>query len=227
MATPTYAGIQGRVFSVTGGTSGMGHATVRLLASNGAAEVWVADWNVSRGDEIIAEMATVNPNTKVHITKVDVSDSKQVDAWVSSIVAATGGLLHGCANVAGLPQNPSMEAGPALLQQDDDSWAKVLGVNLSGVMYCTRAQVREMIKMPKGSHQSIVNVSSMASLIHGPGGMYAYTASKAGCAHFTTCVAKDVYPYGIRANTVSPGTRLPTFPVVCCFSPPLFDYILN
>lgn len=199
-----YPGISGRIFSVTGGLSGMGLATVSLLASHGAAEIWVADWNIDNQEKALAEVAAINPKTKVHVTKVDVSDSKQVDAWVTSIVSATGGFLHGAANVAGVPQGPLTATRPAILNQDDASWDRILGVNLNGVMYCTRAQVREMAKMVRGSNPSIVNVASTASLSHS-GGSFAYVVSKGACAHFTGCVAKDVFLSGIRANTVSPG----------------------
>ncbi|KAI8944211.1 hypothetical protein F4801DRAFT_600207 [Xylaria longipes] len=169
--------LSSRVFSVTGGASGIGAAVVRLLAERGAAAIWVADWNTDNFSRIKDEVATVNPRTRLFTTKVDVSDATQVDTWIEKIVSESGA-LHGL-----------------------DS--RVLGVNIDGIMYCTRAQVRAMLKLPVGSNPAIVNVSSLASLLRGPTA-FAYGASKAACAHFTSCVAKDIYSFGIRANVVSP-----------------------
>ncbi|RSL51783.1 hypothetical protein CEP54_011242 [Fusarium duplospermum] len=191
------------VFSVTGGASGMGAATVRLLAQHGAGAIWIADWNDGNFNQIKEEVERINPLTKVHTHKVDVSDPKQVDDWVAGIIAESG-VLHGAANVAGLSQPAFTEKKPAILAETNEDWARVLGVNLQGIMYCTRAQVAAMVNSPRESHPAIVNVSSIALLLRGPSA-FAYGASKAACAHFTSCVAKDVHSFGIRVNTVSPG----------------------
>ncbi|KAF4470149.1 oxidoreductase [Fusarium albosuccineum] len=192
-----------RTFSVTGGASGMGAATVRLLAHHGAGAIWIADRNEENFYKIREEIAQINPLTNIYTHKVDVSDPKQVDDWVARIIADSGA-LHGAANVAGLSQPAFTEKKPAILAETNDNWARVMSVNLNGIMYCTRSQVAVMVNMPKGGHPAIVNVSSIASLLRGPSA-FAYGASKAACAHFTSCVAKDVYPFGIRVNTVSPG----------------------
>lgn len=195
--------LSSRIFSVTGGASGMGAATARLLAQHGAAAIWIADWNDVDFCKIKEEIESVNPLTKVYTTKVDVSDPKQVDDWIAAIIAESGA-LHGAANVAGLSQSVLSKTQPAILMESNEEWARVMGVNINGIMYCTKAQVAAMVKMPREQNPSLVNVSSMASLLRGPCA-FAYGASKAACAHFTSCVAKDVYPSGIRANTVSPG----------------------
>jgi chanoclavine-I dehydrogenase len=192
-----------RTFSVTGGGSGIGAATVRMLAEQGAGTIWIADWNADNFTKVKEEVAAINPITKVFTTKVDVANPEQVDSWVAAIMAESGA-LHGSANVAGVSQPAFTPDSPGILSETNEEWDRVLSVNLNGIMYCTRAQVRAMVAMPKGSNPAIVNVSSMASLLHGPSA-FAYGASKAACAHVTACVAKDVYPFGIRANTVSPG----------------------
>ncbi|KAF5715316.1 hypothetical protein FMUND_6914 [Fusarium mundagurra] len=203
MASRLGINLTGRVFSVTGGASGMGLATATLLARHGAAAVWIADPQTARFDSARAQITAANSSTDVHLEAVDVSDSKQVDSWIERIVSKSGG-LHGSANVAGLPQTLKIPNGPNLLGETDDLWRKIMSVNLDGVMYCTRAQVRAMVSMEKGSNPAIVNVSSMGAINHG-GALYAYTTSKAGCEHFTRNAAKDVFPYGIRINGVLPG----------------------
>ncbi|KAI1747966.1 hypothetical protein F4782DRAFT_543175 [Xylaria castorea] len=182
--------LNSRVFSVTGGASGMGAAVVRLLAERGAAAIWVADWNTEHFSRIRDEVAALNAHTRLFTTKI----------------VAESGALHGSANVAGLSQPAFSTERPAILAETDEDWARVLGVNINGIMYCTRAQVRAMLELPAGSNPAIVNVSSLASLLRGPTA-FAYGASKAACAHFTSCVAKDVYSFGIRANVVSPETE--------------------
>ena len=191
-----------RVFSVTGGASGIGAATVRLLAAQGAGAIWIADLNAENMSKIKGEVAEINPHTRVYTTKVNVASSKEVDDWIAGIVAESGA-LHGSANIAGMPQSV-FGTSPHILFQTDEDWARIFGVNLDGVMYCTRAQVRAMVKMPSGSNPAIVNLASMASLLPGPSAI-AYSVSKAANAHFTTCIAKDVSALGIRVNTVSPG----------------------
>ncbi|KAI0203884.1 hypothetical protein F4808DRAFT_457589 [Astrocystis sublimbata] len=120
------------------------------------------------------------------------------------VVSDQGSAPSGCANVAGITQAAFSKEQPAMPCETNDEWSRILGVNINGIMYCTRAQVRAMLKLPKGSNPAIVNVSSLASLIQGPTA-FAYGASKAACAHFTACVAKDIHPFGIRANIVSPS----------------------
>lgn len=105
-----------RVFSVTGGASGMGAATVRLLAQHGAGSIWIADWNDGNFGQIKEEVERINPLTKVHTHKVDVSDPKQVDDWVASIMAESG-VLHGAANVAGLSQPALLRSSRPFLQR--------------------------------------------------------------------------------------------------------------
>lgn len=199
MAAASFAS---KVFSVTGGVSGMGAATCRLLAQRGAAGICIGDWNDARFPAIEKEIKQINPSTAVHTTKLDVSSSQAVDTWVGDIIS-TFGRLDGAANVAGLPQVSGGRQAPNITGETDEMWNRIMGVNITGIFYCTRAQVKAMISLPR-SPRAIVNVSSMASVIHHPD-TYAYNTSKAASAHFTSCVAKDILPFGIRANTVSPG----------------------
>ncbi|EXJ92428.1 hypothetical protein A1O3_00979 [Capronia epimyces CBS 606.96] len=197
-----------RVFSITGGASGIGAALGRLLAQRGASALWIADKNRTHIQTLADEIRSINPATAVHTHQVDVSVAHEVDDWINTVVQA--GPLHGAANVAGLAQavassSSSSRAAPTILQETDESWRRVMGVNIDGVFYCTRAQVRAMkAVMPPRSHCSIVNVASMVALFH-VGDTYGYATSKAACAYFSTSVSKDVYPWGIRVNSVSPG----------------------
>jgi chanoclavine-I dehydrogenase len=148
--------LAGRVFSVAGGASGVGLATATRLACHGAAAVCIADPQTARFDGAREHIKAANSFTDVHFEAVDVSDSKQVNSWIERIISKSGG-LHGSANVTGIPQTIKLHDGkPDLLEETDDHWRKIMSVNLDGVMYCTLAQVRAMMRMEKGSNPAIV-----------------------------------------------------------------------
>lgn len=194
--------LMSKVFAVTGGASGMGAATCRLLAKNGAAAVCVGDWNTTNFTTMEEELKAINPSTQVLTTKLDVSQSSSVNSWISEIIA-TFGRLDGAANVAGVPQVSGARKSPTILEETDEAWRRTMSVNIDGIFYCTRAEVKAMVELPK-RRRAIVNVASLASMMHTPD-TYAYGASKRACASFSSSVAKDVLPFGIRVNTVSPG----------------------
>lgn len=187
----------------------MGAAICRLLAQRGARAVAVSDISAKSLDALKESITQLKLKTAVHTTVLDVTSSSAVDAWIHDIVK-TFGDLHGAANSAGLPQAIGMRKSPAILEEADEAWRRVLGVNLDGVFYCTRAQIGAM-KALGTTDRAIVNISSMASLKH-DGDIYAYRTSKAASAHFTQSVAKDCQKFGIRVNCVSPG-RLSSSPI--------------
>ena len=180
----------------------MGAATCRLLAKQGAAGICIGDWNETNFTSIKKELEGINSSTKVLTSKIDVSQAASVNSWIDEIISEFG-RLDGAANVAGVAQAVGVRKQPAILEETDESWRRTMGINLDGIFYCTRAEVKAMVGLPKAP-RAIVNVSSMVSMIHGPD-VYAYGASKTACASFSSSVAKDVYPFGIRVNAVSPG----------------------
>lgn len=180
----------------------MGAATCRLLARRGARAVCAADISDKGFPALKEAVAKINPKTEVHTTVLDVTSRQAVDDWIKSIVDKFGD-LHGAANIAGLPQVMGARGEPAILEETDEDWSKILDVNLNGIFFCTRAQIRAMKELPTGD-RGIVNLASIASMGHNPD-VYAYRTSKRACAHFSESVAKDVFRMGIRVNVVSPG----------------------
>ena len=191
-----------RIFAITGGASGIGASAARLLARRGAGAVCVGDLSTQNFNELKDSIKKINPSTEVHCTSLDVTSSSAVDKWIRNVVS-TFGDLHGAANVAGMPQATGARKAPTILEEDEEQWKRILGVNLDGVFYSTKAEVRAMKDLKKAD-RSIVNVASVASMFHAADS-YAYVTSKAACAHFTSSVAKDTFPFGIRVNVVSPG----------------------
>ncbi|KAM0797772.1 short chain dehydrogenase/oxidoreductase CpoX2 [Usnea florida] len=202
--------VTSRVFAITGGASGIGAATSRLLAQRGAAVICVGDISSNNFEELKRTIQQINSATEVHCNVLDVTSPVEVEQWIQNIIS-THGDLHGAANIAGIAQGAGIRQSPTILEESDQAWSTVMKVNLDGVFYCTRAEVRAMKDLPVGD-RSIVNVASIAAFYHMPD-VYAYGTSKGACAYFTACVAADTFPLGIRVNCVSPGiTRTPLLP---------------
>jgi 3-oxoacyl-[acyl-carrier protein] reductase len=125
---------------------------------------------------------------------VDIADSAAVNAAFDRVVAKWGA-VDVLVNVAGIG---GMDTFPEV---PDEAWARVLGVNLNGAFYCSRAAVKLMqAKKVKGS---VINISSTSAL-SGDGPVH-YCASKAALMGFTRCLARNLAAQGIRANTIVPG----------------------
>ncbi|KAL7956662.1 hypothetical protein V8C34DRAFT_287819 [Trichoderma compactum] len=185
--------LSGKVFAITGGASGIGLATAQVLSRRGAV-VCIAD--VDPEATKAAEVYFTSLEVPHMITKVDVSKRKEVDAWIESIVKEHG-RLDGAANVAGVIGK--YHGVSPVSELDDDEWDRIIGVNLTGTMYCMRAELRNM-----NDRGSIVNVSS----IHGLRGFArhgAYDASKHGIVGLTRAAALENGEREIRVNSVAPG----------------------
>lgn len=134
---------------------------------------------------------------KILTQTVDVRDRSQVDAWITDTVKRFG-KLDGAANIAGVI---CPKIGEEFLENEtEEDWAFVLGINLTGVMHCMRAEIKigEI-----GNGGAIVNASSVAGL-QGRVTAGSYVASKHGVIGLTKTVAKEVGPRGVRVNCIAP-----------------------
>lgn len=185
----------GRVAVVTGAGSGIGAATARLLAAEGAA-VTVADLDDAAAAAVVAEIAAAGGVARAQSVDVAVADS--VAAMVADTVAAFGGLdvLHNNAAVIALnAEDQDVVTG------DLDTWHRVLDVNLTGAMLGCRFAIPAMLERGGGA---IVNTASAAAF-YGSRTMAAYGVSKAGVVALTRYVATAYADRNIRVNAVAPG----------------------
>ncbi len=188
MPDPTFD----RVAIVTGGAGSLGRAIVRALARSGAA-VAVADQDFSAARDVETEIvATAGQALAI---EVDVTTSESVERMVAATITRFGHVDY-LVNNAGLlgPIKP-------LWETDDREVAAVYNVNVGAVFTCTRTVIRHMMTRRRGA---VVTIASVAGK-DGPKDLSIYASSKAAVIGFTKSWAKELAPYGIRVNCVSPS----------------------
>ncbi|QFT33085.1 3-oxoacyl-[acyl-carrier-protein] reductase FabG1 [Labrenzia sp. THAF82] len=182
---------------VTGGASGLGAATARMLAAEGV-KVTLFDRNSEQGEDMAADVGGL-------FVSVDVTDQASVEQGFNTARAAHGQerILVNCAGIAPVAKTTSRgEPHPI------DMFEKVVGVNLIGSFRCLSLAATGMADLepvtPDGGRGVIVSTASVAAF-DGQIGQVAYAASKAGVAGMTLPVARDLSKSGIRVMTIAPG----------------------
>jgi NAD(P)-dependent dehydrogenase (short-subunit alcohol dehydrogenase family) len=181
-----------KVAVVTGGASGMGAATARLLAWEGAA-VLIADLSEA-GQQVSKEIGAAGGQAE--FIKTDVSDPDSIHAMADEAIERFG-KLNLAANVAGVPQRPTPLAETTL-----ELWDQTHGVNDRGLFLCLQAEIPRILQAGGGA---VVNVLSLNGL-RGFSQMIAYGSSKFGGVSTTLTVASEFAAQGIRVNGVAPGS---------------------
>ncbi|MEZ5686387.1 MAG: SDR family oxidoreductase [Paracoccaceae bacterium] len=185
--------LQGLRAIVTGAASGLGAATARHLAEQGAT-VTIFDLDTQRGEDLAAEIGGFFQRT-------DVTSEDSVQSAVSAAARAMGGIdaLVNCAGIATGERVVGRE-GPHRL----DSFARTININLVGSFNVLRLAAVEMAKNPGPERGAIVNTASIAAF-DGQKGQAAYAASKGGIAGMTLPLARDLATQGIRVCAIAPG----------------------
>jgi NAD(P)-dependent dehydrogenase (short-subunit alcohol dehydrogenase family) len=188
--------IEGKTFIVTGGASGLGGATAKMLADNGG-HVVIVDLNTELGESVAADI-------KGRFVRCDVSSEADGQAAVEAAVGAFGGLdgLVNCAGI-GTATRTLGKTGP----HDLGSFVKTITVNLVGTFNMIRlaaAAIANKDPDEGGQRGVIVNTASVAAY-DGQIGQAAYSASKGGIVGMTLPIARDLSSSGIRVMTIAPG----------------------
>jgi len=181
--------LAGKVAIITGAASGMGAATARMFAREGA-KVTIADRLEHEGRQVAAEIGSA-----ARFEALDVTDE---DQWAATVAATTRhfGGLHILVNNAGISGSAEQDL------YSTEAWHRIMGVNATGPFLGMKYAI-PAIKASGGG--SIVNLSSIAGIIGSVGIHMAYNASKAAVRLMTKSVAVQHATDGIRCNSVHPG----------------------
>jgi 2-hydroxycyclohexanecarboxyl-CoA dehydrogenase len=178
--------LEARTAFVTGGASGIGAATARRLAAEGA-RVAIGDLDEAGARDVAAEIDGF-------ACALDVADAGSARAALAAAAEALG-------PVDVLVNNAGTDRFAFFVRSNEELWDFVLGVNLRGVLACTHAVLPSMHERGRGV---IVNVASEAGRV-GSQGSATYSAAKAGVIGFTKAIARESARYGVRCNAVAPG----------------------
>jgi NAD(P)-dependent dehydrogenase (short-subunit alcohol dehydrogenase family) len=185
--------IEGRVAVVTGGCSGIGLATVRRFAAEGARLV-IGDIDDERGSDLVDEFGGLDHATYVH---VDVTEKEQVDALFKT-AKDTYGSVDIAFNNAGI----SPPDDDSILDTELDAWRRVQEVNLTSVYLCCKAAIPYMIEQQRGS---IINTASFVAVMGAATSQISYSASKGGVLSMSRELGVQFARDGIRVNALCPG----------------------
>lgn len=184
--------LKGKVSIITGGAQGIGQATARKFAEEGAIVI-VCDMRAEAVEAAVADLRKT-PGVVADGHVVDVTKRPQIDAMVAAVKARHG-------RIDALVNNAGITLDARLQKMTDAQFDKVIEVNLKGTYNCAQAVLETMIEQGSGS---ITNASSVVG-IYGNFGQSNYAASKFGVIGLAKTWARELGPKGIRCNAVAPG----------------------
>lgn len=189
--------LNGTVALVTGASSGIGHATARALASNGAAVALVA----RRKDRLDGLAAAIEKDGgKALAIEADITDKAQAQGAVETTVGELG-RLDTVVNNAGVMLLGPAESAPV------EEWERMVSLNVSGLLYVSHAALPHLLKAAEGEPREVadlVNISSVAGRI-ARGGSGVYNLTKFGVTAFTEALRQEVGGRHVRISVVEPG----------------------
>jgi NAD(P)-dependent dehydrogenase (short-subunit alcohol dehydrogenase family) len=190
--------IQGSSALVTGGASGLGAATVRMLAGHGA-KVTIADVNDATGKALAAELGA-----SVSFIKTDVTDAAQVAAAVETAVKQQGG-LHFLITTAGIGIAEKLLGKNGM--HDLGKFLRTIQINLIGTFDAIRHAANAMSanQPDEDNHRGVIITTASVAAYEGQIGQVAYSASKGGIVGMTLPLARELARSGIRVCTIAPG----------------------
>ena len=190
------------VFLITGGASGLGAGTARMVVGSGG-KVVLADLKESEGQALAAELGAA-----ARFVRTDVTDEASAKAALAATLS-TFGAVHALVNCAGVVHGERVlgkEAPHALA-----SFNRVIQINLVGSFNMARLAAEAMSRNPPnaGGERGVIVFTASVAAFDGQIGQPAYSASKAGLVGMTLPVARELARFGIRVMTIAPGKMVP------------------
>jgi NAD(P)-dependent dehydrogenase (short-subunit alcohol dehydrogenase family) len=186
--------LNGKVALVTGSSSGIGRATAEALAANGARVAINFHRNEAGAEAARAKIVAAGGSAL--IVQADVTRASEVQSLVERTVAEFGPIDILVNNAGSLVERLK------ILELTEERWDEVIDLNLKSAFLCCQAVAASMMERKTGA---IINVSSIAGRNGGALGSIHYSTAKGGVITFTKGLAKELGPFGVRVNAVSPG----------------------
>jgi len=186
--------LNGKTALVTGASKGIGRAIALQLAAAGAHVAVNYNRSETEAHEVVQEIE--RQGGKAIVVRADVTKLEQIDQMAALLEASFGG-VDILVNNAG-----HMIRRSANIEMSERLYDQVMNLNLKSTVFVTKRLVPSMIAKRSGV---VINMSSVAAHTGGGGGSSVYAASKAAVIAYSKGLAKELAPYGIRVNTVSPG----------------------
>ena len=189
-----YLDLSGKVALVTGASSGIGRATAEAFADCGATVAISYNRNEAGAEETRAKI--VEAGGRAIVIQADVTRTDDIKALIERTTSELGPIDILINNAGSLIERLR------ILQLTEERWDQVINLNLKSAFLCSQAVVASMMERKTGT---IINVSSIAGRNGGALGAIHYATAKGGLITFTKGLAKELAPYGVRVNAVSPG----------------------
>jgi NAD(P)-dependent dehydrogenase (short-subunit alcohol dehydrogenase family) len=183
--------LEGKVALITGAGSGIGQGCALMFAQEGA-DIAVNDIDLAAAEKTVA--AVKKMGRRAIALKADVAEAGEVEAMVKRTIDELGG-VHILVNSAGLP------LGGSIIDEELESWDRLINIILRGTYLCARFAGRWMVSNRTGK---VVNISSIQAML-GSSNMNSYVASKAAVIALTRAMAAEWAKYGINVNCIAPG----------------------
>ena len=184
--------LEGQVSLVTGGGRGIGRAIVMALGQRGAYVIINYRGNQAAATETLGEL--INRGGRGELNQFDVTKENEIEEAIKKIVDQ-----HKKIDI--LVNNAGVSSDNLLIRIKAEDWDQVVGTNLKGTVFCTKAVSRVMIRQRYGR---IINLSSVVGQT-GNAGQSLYASTKAGIIGFTKALAREIASKGITVNAVAPG----------------------
>lgn len=189
-----------QVVLITGGSSGIGQACARVLAEKGFSIVAAYNSNIDGAQE--TKLLVEKAGGECILVKADVTSKEQVDELAARSLDAFG-QIDILVNNAGAAIKRS-----SFLEIDEDLWQKTYDVNVKSVFLVSQAVLKHMVLRKSGR---IINISSVAARLGGPGESIHYASAKGAVNTLTVGMSKEFAPHGILVNGIAPGFILTPF----------------